>query len=42
MIFDLISQEADLAYARKVAGISEQGGTLMVFSRVLWRYFFVV
>lgn len=42
MIFDLISQEDDIASAQKAAGISEQGGTVRVLQRVLWRYFLAV
>ncbi len=42
MIFDLMSQESDLASARRAAGFSEQEGTGKVLQRLLWRYFLMV
>lgn len=39
MIFDLMSQESDLASARRAAGFSEQDGTGRVLQRIFWRYF---
>lgn len=39
MIFDLISQEDDIASARKAAGIIEQPGSAKVIQRIVWRYF---
>ena len=42
MIFDLMSQEDDVAAARKAAGISERQGTWKVVQRIVWRYFLVV
>lgn len=42
MIFDLMSQEDDIASARQAAGISEQGGAMSVLRRILWRYFLVL
>jgi hypothetical protein len=42
MIFDLISQEDDVASARRAAGISDPPGAAKVLKRIFWRYFLVV